>query len=703
MSVAARPLFSFDNSFVRELEGLYVPWEASAVPAPRLLALNDELAAELGADPDALRAPEGVAVLAGNGAPDGASPVAQAYAGHQFGGLSPRLGDGRALLLGEVLDVHGRRRDLHLKGSGATPFARGGDGKAVVGPMLREYVIGEAMHALGIPTTRALAVVATGEEVSRGPMLPGAVLTRVAASHIRVGTFQYAAMHVGPELVRRLADHAIARHHPDAAEADNPYLALYASVVESQASLVARWMLVGFIHGVMNTDNMAISGETIDYGPCAFMDAYDAETVFSSIDHGGRYAYGNQPLIAQWNLARFAETLLPLLDDDDERARTSALEILQSFPHRFHGHWLDGMGAKLGLDGGTAETLLDDLFGLLATYRVDYTSFFRALAPAARGNAAPVQALFTESSELDAWAERWRSRNPDPDAMDRVNPRVHPAQSPRGGGAGRGHRGRHGPVPGAARRPRAGRTTSAPGSRPTRSRRRRATRRTRRSAGPSGPSRSRSALAAAVGRGDERVVGEPPRRPQEAESANVLEPEAERRVTSEGSAAHDPREAPQAILGQPRGGGLAQEHRVHRIGSLLDRAEHALVGLAHEPRVLLGVDPFDLLVGSHRAHTSCECVACGSHRGLHDAEDHRSERRRDERSRRVGLPAPVPAATPCGSRETPRTPCHDSGSPPCRGRPTERRASSRAIHPTGRLGRRAGTSPGPPRRRAAPW
>jgi serine/tyrosine/threonine adenylyltransferase len=264
--------------------------------------------------------------------------------------------------------------------------------------------------------------VATGEDVSRGPMLPGAVLTRVAASHIRVGTFQYAAMHAGPELVRRLADYAIARHHPDAAEADNPYLALYASVVESQASLAARWMLVGFIHGVMNTDNMAISGETIDYGPCAFMDAYDAETVFSSIDQGGRYAYGNQPLIAQWNLARFAETLLPLLDDDVERGRTSALEILQSFPHRFHGHWRDGMGAKLGLDGDAAEGLFDDLFGLLATYRVDYTSFFRALAPAARGDTSPARALFTESSELDAWVKRWRSRGPDPDAMDRVNP-----------------------------------------------------------------------------------------------------------------------------------------------------------------------------------------------------------------------------------------------------------------------------------------
>jgi uncharacterized protein YdiU (UPF0061 family) len=266
MSVAAPSLFEFDNSYVRELAGLYEPWQAARVPAPRLLALNEDLATELGVDPAALRAPDGVAVLAGNATPHGASPVAQAYSGHQFGGFSPRLGDGRALLLGEVLDVHGRRRDLHLKGSGRTPFARGADGKAAVGPMLREYLIGEAMHALGIPTTRALAVVATGDLVARDTILPGAVLTRVAASHVRVGTFEYAAAHGDPTLVRRLVDYAIARHHPHAVEADNPYLAFFEAVVDAQASLVARWMLVGFIHGVMNTDNMTISGETIDYG-----------------------------------------------------------------------------------------------------------------------------------------------------------------------------------------------------------------------------------------------------------------------------------------------------------------------------------------------------------------------------------------------------------------------------------------------------
>src|SRR5829696_1484262 len=338
MSVTAPPLFSFDDSYVRELDGLYEPWQAAPSPAPRLLMLNEDLAAELGVDPGALRADDGIGVLAGNAAPAGAAPVAQAYAGHQFGGFSPRLGDGRALLLGEVRDVRGLRRDVHLKGSGRTPFARGGDGKAPVGPMLREYVIGEAMHALGIPTSRALAVVATGEPVARETMLPGAVLTRVAASHVRVGTFEYAAR-LDPALVRRLADHAIARHHPQALDAENRCLAFLECVVDAQASLVARWMLVGFVHGVMNTDNMAISGETIDYGPCAFMDAFDPATVFSSIDHGGRYAYGNQPLIAQWNRAGLAEALLPLIERDSDTAVGAATETLTTFPARFERSW----------------------------------------------------------------------------------------------------------------------------------------------------------------------------------------------------------------------------------------------------------------------------------------------------------------------------------------------------------------------------
>src|ERR687894_738075 len=287
MSVAARLLFAFDNSYVRELEGLYEPWQATPAPAPRLLVLNDELATELGVDADVLRAPDGVAVLVGNATPDGASPVAQAYAGHQFGGFVPRLGDGRALLLGELRAADGDLRDLHLKGSGRTPFSRGGDGLAAVGPMLREYVVSEAMHALGIPTTRSLAVVATGRPVRRETMLPGAVLARVASSHLRVGSFQYARASGDVDLLRRLADYAIARHHPASAGADQPYLALFESVAAVQAALIAQWMSVGFVHGVMNTDNMTISGETIDYGPCAFMESHDPATVFSSIDHGG--------------------------------------------------------------------------------------------------------------------------------------------------------------------------------------------------------------------------------------------------------------------------------------------------------------------------------------------------------------------------------------------------------------------------------
>ena len=432
MSIASRPLFAFESSFARELEGLFVPWEGAPVPAPRLLALNVALAAELGVDPEALRTPEGVAVLAGSAVPEGATPIAQAYAGHQFGFLSPRLGDGRALLLGEVVDVHGRRRDVHLKGSGRTPFARGGDGKAAVGPMLREYVMGEAMHALGIPTTRALAVVATGEKVRREVPLPGAVLTRIAASHIRVGTFEYAARSGSPELVRRLADYSIARHHPAALEAEHPYLAFLERVLEAQASLIARWMLVGFIHGVMNTDNMAISGETIDYGPCAFMEAFDPDTVFSSIDHGGRYAFGNQPAIAQWNLARLAETLLPLIDDDTEAAIAAATDVLQGFPARYEEHWERGMRAKLGLAEKREEdrALVEDLLGLLRKEPVDFTSFFRGLSGAVRGDAAPARDLVLDLAAFDAWAERWRARleveareaDAVAAAMDQVNP-----------------------------------------------------------------------------------------------------------------------------------------------------------------------------------------------------------------------------------------------------------------------------------------
>jgi uncharacterized protein YdiU (UPF0061 family) len=335
-------------------------------------------------------------------------------------------------LLGEVLDVHGRRRDVHLKGSGRTPFARGGDGKAAVGPMLREYLISEAMHALGIPTTRALAVVATGERIMRDTVLPGAVLVRVAASHLRVGTFQYAARLRDPEILRRLADYAIARHYPKAADASNPYLAFFESVVEAQASLIARWMQVGFIHGVMNTDNMTISGETIDYGPCAFMDAYDPATVFSSIDHGGRYAFGNQPPIAQWNLARLAETLLPLINADPDAAIPTVTEVLKSFADRLHEHLGRGMRAKIGLSDGRPEddALVDDVLGLLHAQEVDFTSFFRALSSAVRGDAARARSLFSDPGAFDAWAARWQARlssqgggaEATAAAMDRVNP-----------------------------------------------------------------------------------------------------------------------------------------------------------------------------------------------------------------------------------------------------------------------------------------
>jgi uncharacterized protein YdiU (UPF0061 family) len=352
--------------------------------------------------------------------------VAQAYAGHQFGGYAPRLGDGRALLLGEVVDSHGRLRDLHLKGSGRTPFARGGDGLAAVGPMLREYVVSEAMHALGVPTTRSLAVVATGRPVRRESVLPGAVLARVASSHLRVGSFQYARATGDVALLRRLADHAIDRHHPAAAQSPRPYLALYEAVVSAQASLVAQWMALGFVHGVMNTDNMTISGETIDYGPCAFMEAFDPATVYSSIDEGGRYAYGMQPVVAEWNLSRLAEALLPLLHDDQEQAVALAVEAVGRFRDQYSNAWSAGMRVKLGLPEGledaVASSLVDDLLTLMQASHVDHTSFFRGLAAAARGDSEPTRGLFIDLAAFDEWVARWRGTGPDADAMDRVNP-----------------------------------------------------------------------------------------------------------------------------------------------------------------------------------------------------------------------------------------------------------------------------------------
>jgi uncharacterized protein YdiU (UPF0061 family) len=409
-SAAAR--FAFDNTYARQLEGFYVPWKAAQVAQPRLVKLNRELAEELGLDAGPLDSEEGARIFAGNETPEGAAPLAQAYAGHQFGGFVPQLGDGRALLLGEVIDRNGRRRDIQLKGSGPTPFSRAADGRAALGPVLREYLIGEAMHALGIPTTRALAAVVTGEPVFREGALPGAVLTRVAASHIRVGTFQFFAARGEQAKVGRLANYAIERHYPELKDHANPYLGLLERVCDRQAALIASWMHVGFIHGVMNTDNMAISGETIDYGPCAFMDHYDPATVFSSIDSHGRYAYANQPRIAQWNLARFSETLLPLIDRDGNRAIARATEVVNAFPAQYERYWLKGMRAKLGLVS-EEEADLNLATGFLTAMegkKVDYTLAFRYLADAVLGQEEPIRALFADPSAYHLWSGYWRAR-----------------------------------------------------------------------------------------------------------------------------------------------------------------------------------------------------------------------------------------------------------------------------------------------------
>ena len=385
------------------------------VAAPRLLRLNRPLAQELGLDAEYLESPAGVAMLAGNAVPEGARPLAMAYAGHQFGNFVPSLGDGRALLLGEVVDAGGVRRDLHLKGSGPTPFSRRGDGRAALGPVLREYLVSESMHALGIPSTRALAMVETGERVRRDALLPGAVLTRVAACHVRVGTFEYFASRRDGEAVRTLADYVIERLYPEARDAPNPYRTLLDAVIGRQAELVARWLHVGFIHGVMNTDNTAVSGETIDYGPCAFMDAYHPSRVYSSIDHGGRYAYENQPGIAQWNLARLCECLLPCLDEDEEAALESAREALSAFASHFDRVYHAGLLGKLGIEGereGDRE-LASRLLALMAEGGADFTNTFRGLAEAhadAEGGPLAVRELFDDPAPFDAWSRDWQRR-----------------------------------------------------------------------------------------------------------------------------------------------------------------------------------------------------------------------------------------------------------------------------------------------------
>jgi len=409
--------FTFDNTFARLPEHFYARLDPSPVAAPRIVKVNVELAAELGLAADALTSEHGVAVLSGNLVADGAEPMALAYAGHQFGHFVPQLGDGRANLLGELVSRNGQRYDLQLKGSGQTPFSRGGDGRAALGPVLREYIVSEGMAALGVPTTRALAAVTTGERVLRDTVLPGAVLTRVAASHLRVGTFQYFAARGDVEGLRMLADYAITRHYPEAAKAEEPYRALLNGVIARQAKLIAQWMLVGFIHGVMNTDNTSISGETIDYGPCAFMEAYDPGKVYSSIDHGGRYAYGNQPRVALWNLARLAESLLPVLAQEsgsEEAGLVAANEALSAFEPQFEATHIAGMRRKLGLiveregDAALAENLLQ----CMAANHADFTLTFRRLCDAAAGpnGDAGVRALFADAAAYDGWAAGWRRR-----------------------------------------------------------------------------------------------------------------------------------------------------------------------------------------------------------------------------------------------------------------------------------------------------
>jgi len=423
--------FDFDNSYARDLAGFYAEFQGAVAPAPEVLLVNADLAKSLGLDPNALKS--SAEALSGSKAPEGATPLAMAYAGHQFGGFSPELGDGRALLLGEILDTNGNRFDLHLKGSGRTPFSRGGDGKAVLGPVLCEYLMGEAMHALGIPTTRALAATTTGENVHREGPKKGAVLARIAASHLRVGTFQFFAARNEWDKVRQLANYAIARHDPDLIDTDDKYLTFLTRVADRQAALVANWLHVGFVHGVMNTDNVTISGETIDYGPCAFIDAYDPKAVFSSIDRNGRYAFGNQPVIAQWNLARLAETLLPLIDPkDDDNASALATDVIEGFIGRYTQVWLQGMRAKIGLSSieEADADLFNDLFTAMEGQDVDYTRFFRALAQAALANPAPVADMFKDKIAITPWLSQWAERlMRDPAeptdraaAMDKINP-----------------------------------------------------------------------------------------------------------------------------------------------------------------------------------------------------------------------------------------------------------------------------------------
>lgn len=418
------------SSFAERFPALGTQWRADDAPEPAEVVVNDELARELGFDPAWLRSPEGTALLVGTNVPDGATPIAMAYAGHQFGGYSPLLGDGRALLLGELTNKDDTLADLHLKGSGRTPYSRGGDGLATLPAMLREYLMAEAMHALSVPTARALGVSTTGSGVQREKVERGAVLARVAASHIRVGTFEYAARQ-GEDLVRDLVEYSIIRHYPELANAEVPALALLEAVSNAQAKLIAQWMVLGFVHGVMNTDNVLISGETIDYGPCAFLEAHDPHAVFSSIDRQGRYAFGNQSQLGQWNLTRFAETLLPLIDEDSDQAIAKATAVLEAFPELFVQHWLSAMAPKIGLPGRQDEPLVAnlarDLFQILAQAGADHNATFRSLSNVLRGSGSVDEELTADGS-WDDWHQRWLGVLGDADldevasAMDLVNP-----------------------------------------------------------------------------------------------------------------------------------------------------------------------------------------------------------------------------------------------------------------------------------------
>ena len=420
----------FDNTYFRDLDGFYAPYDASIAPDPNLVKFNHALADELGLDVTNL---DLAAIFSGAQKPDGADTLAQAYAGHQFGGFSPQLGDGRALLLGEVVTPHGNRIDIQLKGSGRTPFSRNGDGKAGLGSVLREYLIAEAMHALGVPTTRALAAVTTGERIQRETTQTGAVLTRTAASHIRVGTFQFFAARGETEKLKQLADYTINRHFPDAAAAENPYIELLKQVSNAQAYLISKWIGLGFIHGVMNTDNVTLSGETIDYGPCAFMDHYDVNAVFSSIDRQGRYAYSNQPLIARWNIARLAEALVPLIDPNQDTAIEKATTIINSFSATYEAHWLTEMRHKFGFDthGDDDADLFDTFFETMADNMVDFTLAFRALADLADGDATTLRNLYLTPSATDDWIERFNARiESEPNVVEKIR-KANPIYIPR--------------------------------------------------------------------------------------------------------------------------------------------------------------------------------------------------------------------------------------------------------------------------------